>query len=347
MIDEKIINWLCLSYSKGIGPKTFWAMLKKYGSAEEALKYVKEKFSRDKAIKTLKSINYNVLLADDEKFPVEFKRSSTCPPVLFYQGNLNILKKRKIAIIGARNASIAGTKIARQMASKLSDKFAIVSGLAKGIDANAHLGSLEKTENQSAIAILPFSLENIYPKENEWIYKMIEKNGLLISEVFPYSVPDQGMFQARNRLLSLLSNGIVVVEAGLKSGTMSTVKLALDLGSEIMVVPGSPLDPRYSGSNALIKNGAPLIRDYFDVLEIMDETVNFEERVEPKKFEFNQNNSSEKTKKVLSAISSVPTSLDVISAQTNIEISELLTIITNLEIEGKIIKYYTNEVVLA
>jgi DNA processing protein len=348
VIDEKILDWVCLSNTAGIGSKTFWTLLNKYKTATEALNYVKNPFSKQKAKQILKSINYEILLANDKDFPIELKRSCSCPPMLFYKGDKSILSKRKIGIVGARNASIHGMKIARTLAEKLSSEFAIISGLAKGIDANAHVGSLECPENKSAIAVLPFSLENVYPKENKNIYEKIAKYGLLISEVFPYSVPEQGMFQGRNRLISLLAQGMIIIEAGVKSGTMSTAKIALDYGCEVMAVPGSPLDPRYFGSNLLIKNGAPLIQNYYDVIEVLgaDNRVPSQPPIETKKIIEKQDN-FEKYEKVLSVLSSTPVSIDLISKYVQIEIPELLRIISDLEILGKIIKYCANEIALA
>jgi DNA processing protein len=347
VIDDIILDWFCLSNTVGIGPKKFWALMKKYKTAKESLNYVKYPFPRNKAKEILKSINYKTLLATDATFPIELKRNSSCPPMLFYQGDKSILAKEKVAIVGARNASIQGMKIAKTLGEKLSTDYAIVSGLAKGIDASAHLGVLSCLETKSAIAVLPFSLENIYPKENKNIYEKIAQNGLLISEVTPYSVPEQGMFQARNRLISLLSKGVIIIEASLKSGTMSTAKLALDYGCEVMVVPGSPLDPRYAGSNLLIKNGAPLIQNFYDVLEILGKDSSKLEHVhlETKRISYDEDDA--KYEKVLAALSNNPVSFDIISEYTQIEIPELLRIVSDLEILGKVIKHYTNEIALA
>jgi DNA processing protein len=238
--------------------------------------------------------------------------------------------------------------IAKNLSSKLADKFAIVSGLAKGIDSSAHIGSLERPENKAAIAVLPTGIDRIYPKENAPLYEKIAKHGVLITEVSPCVNSDFGMFQARNRIISLLADGMVVIEAAAKSGTLATAKAALDFGCEVMVVPGSPIDPRCFGSNILIKNGATLVQNHFDVLEtlqfgesfdnspICDHTIIVEEE-----------GTLDLKDKLLSLLSTEATSLDEISCHMNISMPKLLCIISELEISGKIVKHATNEVSLA
>ena len=347
MIDESVLDWFCLINSKGVGPKTFWAMLRAYKTAKESLKYVKDSFPRDEAKKILKSLKSEIILANDELFPKELKRSASCPPILFYRGDISLLLKKKIAIVGARNASINGMSIAHKLAKNLSPTFAIVSGLAKGIDTSAHKGSLENIEIKSAIAVLPFGIDEIYPKENIKLHEQIGQHGLLLSEVPPHrNGMDQGMFQARNRIIAMLSSGIIVIEAALKSGTMATAKLALDIGCEVMAVPGSPIDPRSAGCNLLIKNGATLIENHIDVLENLgspesNEQLVFQDSIAPQGYDC-----QDKKSQVLAVLSSEPIPIDLISKYTNISMQDLLVIISDLEISEKIIKYSTNEIAL-
>lgn len=342
-ISDTILDWFCLISTRGVGPKTFWTLMKMYQSASEALKHVENPFSRADAEKRLKSMDCNVILTNDVLFPKLLKRSTFCPPLLFYQGDKSILSKRKVAIIGARNSSINGQKIARNLASKLASEFTIVSGLAKGIDASAHKGSLDG--NKSAIAIVPFGFDNIYPKENQKLFQEIAEKGLVLSEI-PYGNPiDQGMFQSRNRIISLISEGLVVIEAGYKSGTMATATMALDFGCEIMVVPGTPTDPRNLGSNSLIKNGAHLIQNHFDVLEILGVS----DYAKSKQSELSIcNNISVPVHKneVLSLLSETPVSLDELSMHLNIGIRELLCTVSELEISGDICRTSSNEIIL-
>jgi DNA processing protein len=322
-------------------------MMRSYQTAKESLKYVVEPFSRNKAEKLLRAANCGIILANESDFPASLKRSCHCPPLLFYKGNRSLLKKRKIAIVGARNASISGMSIAKNMASKLSDRFAIVSGLARGIDASAHLGSLENPEHEAAIAVLPTGINRIYPKENIGIYNRIAQCGLLITEVPPDSGPDVGMFQARNRIISLLAEGMIIIEAAAKSGTLATARAALDVGCEIMVVPGSPVDPRSYGSNLLIKNGATLVQNYVDVLEVLQ----FEDKKEQLEMvtqdTVNDDIGDNINSKILSLLSAKAVSLDELACHINISVPRLLCIISELEITGKVVKHSTNEVSLA
>lgn len=342
-ISDTILDWFCLINTRGIGPKTFWALMKTYQSATEALKHIENSFPRADAEKRLRSMDCEVILANDALFPELLQRSTFCPPLLFYKGDKSILSKRKVAIIGARNSSINGQKIARNLASKLATEFTIVSGLAKGIDTSAHKGSLEG--NKSAIAIVPFGFDNIYPKENQKLFQEIAEKGLVLSEI-PYSSPvDQGMFQARNRIISLISEGLIVIEAGYKSGTISTATMALDFGCEIMVVPGTPTDPRNLGSNSLIKNGAHLIQNHFDVLEILGVSDHAKGKQSELSVCNNISNSVHKNE-VLSLLSENPVSLDELSMLLNVGIRDLLCLVSELEISGDICRTSMNEIIL-
>jgi DNA processing protein len=351
MFDDVVLDWFCLINAKGVAPKTFWAMMRNFKTAKESLKHVSDPFPRALAIKTLKSMDCGVILANEPIFPKLLKRSCSCPPMLFYKGDKSILAKRKIAIIGARNASITGRSIGKNLASNLSREFAIVSGLAKGIDTAVHDGALEAPSNKSAIAILPFGFDNIYPKENMKLYDVLAKNALVLTEIPNGRPADHGAFQARNRIIALLSEAIIVIEAAVKSGTMATTKMALDFGCEVLVVPGSPVDPRYFGSNMLIKNGATLIQSHTDVLDALQQYQTNEQQI----VECSPNpqvdavatSPNTDSSKVLSMLSDTPVPIDEIAAHTNLPIRALLCIISELEMEGRIVKYATNEIALA
>ncbi|MDR1390927.1 MAG: DNA-processing protein DprA [Holosporales bacterium] len=344
MLNDVVIDWFCLINSKGIGPKTFWAMMRSYKSAKESLKHTPTPYPKKEAEKVLKSLSCEIILANDGDFPKSLRRSSSCPPILFFKGDKSILSKRKIAIIGARNASINGKTIAKNLAANLSKEFAIVSGLARGIDTSAHLGSLEDINDKASIAVLPFGFSNIYPKENKYLFEKIAENGLVLTENPLGSLVEQGMFHSRNRIITLLSEAVIVVEAAAKSGTMATAKLALDFGCEVLVVPGSPIDPRNFGSNLLIKNGAILIQNYFDVLDSLGVQ---EIKIEPKEADTKEKSDIlDKSEEILSLLSEAPVTLDELASHTNIDMRSLLCIISDLEISGKIVKCSTNEIVL-
>lgn len=349
-MHQTIVDWFCLINSPKIGPKTFWSLLRGYGTAEESLKHIQNRFPQKEAEKILGSFKGKIIIASDNNFPKELRRSTSCPPMLFYYGNENLLKNTKIAIIGARNSSLNGKSMAYQISRDLSNYFTIVSGLARGIDTSAHLGALKN--NMNTIAILPFSFNNVYPKENQKLFDQIKEWGLVITEVPPHKNPDQGMFHARNRIISLLSRGMIVIEAALKSGSLATAKIALDIGTEVMAVPGSPTDPRSRGCNLLIKNGAPLIESYLDVLDIIKPDINNNiDNNSQLKFENNEiecsiSDSIDIKEKILSLLSDSPTPIDIIQMTLNIPMKDLLYYISELEIMGAITKCSTNEIVL-
>jgi DNA processing protein len=238
------------------------------GSFEKIYKAIndKEEFNQDELNDYKKRLkcSYTTIISDD--YPESLKRIS-CPPfVLFYYGDLSLLKQKTIGVIGMREASQYGKDATKYFVKELADlDFVIVSGLAKGIDGMAHkqcLDSLGKT-----VAILGCGIDYCYPKENIELYNEIKKNHLLISE-YPFDIPPQKWyFRARNRLISGFSDSILVIEAKKKSGTMITVGYALEQGKEVMCIPS----PYYGnqGCNLLIQQGAKLVKNIEDIVELI------------------------------------------------------------------------------
>jgi len=188
------------------------------------------------------------------------------PPILWARGDISLLNKPSIGMVGARNASSLGGRTARMLAAELSEQgHVIVSGLARGIDTSAHIASLEL----GTIAVLAGGVDVIYPSENAHLARDISLKGLLISEQPMGLAPQARHFPRRNRLISGLSIGLVVVEAAAKSGSLITARNALDQGREVLAVPGHPFDARASGCNMLIRDGATLVRSAADVLETL------------------------------------------------------------------------------
>ncbi|MBQ9440832.1 MAG: DNA-protecting protein DprA [Alphaproteobacteria bacterium] len=357
MLDSNTLDWIKLSNIHGIGNKKFWSLIRYYKTASEALKHVSldgnnkvfndifiEKFLHDYKCKT-NLLTYN-------NFPYKSTYFETyCPPVLYYRGNVNILNdKPRIAIIGARNSSISGKTIASIMAENLAPHFIITSGMAHGIDTSALKAALNK--GHPVLAILPFGFDNIYPKDNTKLFEKIAENGLVITSVFPNKTPDPGMFHARNRLLVLLSKGVVVIEAAVKSGTMSTANLALDFGIEVMVVPGSPLDHRYYGSNLLIKNGAPLVQNAQDVIDIIggNKMVNNTLNISTEDIDtdiVDKSHSTNISDIILSKLSTVPTTIDELVIETKFTVPKILAAVSELVLEGKVIRTPSNSLVIS
>ncbi|MDA0901813.1 MAG: DNA-processing protein DprA [Proteobacteria bacterium] len=277
--DEQIVNWIRLSRSQNIGRNTFFNLLEFFGSVDKALENAAELsikgglkkpiaiYPRNKAIEELertRRFGANIITFNDPKYPLLLKEISDPPPILTYRGNADLLNKDIVAIVGPRNSSFAGCKFAKIIAEGLGRAGIIVSsGMARGIDTVAHQSSLQS----GTIAVLAGGIDHIYPSENHQLYHQIADCGVVISEI-PFGVlPRGGNFPQRNRIISGLSLGVVVIEATLRSGTLITARLAAEQNREVFAVPGSPFDPRSHGANRLIKNGATMITSVDDILD--------------------------------------------------------------------------------
>ncbi|WP_085904446.1 DNA-processing protein DprA [Kiloniella majae] len=278
-LEEKL-DWLQLIRSRSVGPITFYKLLERFGSAHEALKALTAKAiknnQKDPVIKRsnidhelvrIEKFGAELIAYGEENYPPLLAQIPDAPPLIQVLGNTQFLKKRTVAIVGARNASSNGITLAKELAQNLGQfGFLIASGLARGIDTAAHQGAIQN----GTIAAVAGGLDVIYPPENKLLYEAIIENGALISEMPLGSEPQAKHFPRRNRLVSGLSRGVVVIEASLKSGSMITARLAQEQGRETMAIPGSPLDPRSKGGNALIKQGAILVETAQDIVEALE-----------------------------------------------------------------------------
>ena len=279
--DQERLDWLQLIRTDSIGPITFHRLIKKYGSAAEALTALPElssnagrkkplrAASRDEAQEELNradEINARLISFCEPDYPQMLAAIPDPPPVIYLCGHASLFEKPAVAIIGARNASAVGRKIARTLAAGLGEAdVTVVSGLARGIDGAAHDASIES----GTIAVVAGGVDVIYPPEHEELTRAIASRGALISERPPGYQPTARDFPRRNRLISGLSRGVIVVEAAAKSGTLITARFALEQGREVFAVPGSPLDPRCQGANKLIRDGAMLVQEAQDVLDVL------------------------------------------------------------------------------
>jgi DNA processing protein len=191
------------------------------------------------------------------------------PPIITIMGHAHVWQKDCVALVGARNASANGCQFAQRLAKELGGAgLALVSGLARGIDSFVHKGSLAS----GTVAVIAGGIDNIYPPENEMLYRQIRESGVVISEQPFGSIPFAGSFPGRNRIIAGMSLGTVVVEASPKSGSLITARLAQEYHREVMAVPGSPLDPRSKGGNQLLKQGAVMVETMHDVLQAIQST---------------------------------------------------------------------------
>lgn len=282
MQEEEILDYLQLINTENIGPKTFFQFLKQFGSASNALQNLPAKYHlidrkfAENEVKLAKSLGIKILISSMPEYPQALLNIPDYPPVLYALGKTEILNSAySCAIVGSRNASINGRKLASKIAYDLTNQgVVIISGMARGIDSSAHKGSLYAQNQQGAtIAVLGTGIDIPYPTENTDLYHQIAKQGCLISE-FPIGTKPQSMnFPRRNRIISGISRGVLVVEANLHSGSLITAYTAAEQGRDVMAVPGSPLDGRASGTNKLIKDGAALVENADDIITILQSST--------------------------------------------------------------------------
>ena len=279
--DREKLDWLQLIRTHTIGPITFHRLVAKHRSARSAIDALPElshKAGRAVPLRASSRALAEAELAEAERrgarliascepdYPRALAAIDDHPPLLYVCGHPALFDKPAVAIIGARNASGVGRKIARALAGDLGAAgLAVVSGLARGIDGAAHEASLAT----GAIAVVAGGVDVIYPPEHEELTARIAAQGALVSEQPMGRRPTARDFPKRNRLISGLSRGVVVVEAAARSGTLITATFANDQGREVFAVPGSPLDPRCQGANRLIRDGATLVETAEDILDAL------------------------------------------------------------------------------
>ncbi len=267
-----------LALTQNVGAITFRDLLARFGTAVEALDSLPQMAaasgrkhlnipslsSIEPKLDALKAFGGELVVLGDKNYPEILAATDDAPPFLTAKGRLELLANDSIAIVGARNASAMGQKFSRMIASALGKAgLVITSGLARGIDGAAHTGALET----GTVAVLGGGLDVYYPPENHALQDKISETGLLLSEHFLGTRPQANHFPRRNRIISGLSLGIMVVEAALRSGSLITARLAGEQGRDVFAVPGSPLDPRSSGANKLIRDGAILVESVEDILD--------------------------------------------------------------------------------
>ncbi len=279
MSDAERLAWLRLSRAENVGPVTFYRLIETFGTAQKALEALPTLSKRggrqkpltlpppsaaEQEIERLTRLKGSLVTAADTDYPLPLAALEDAPPILSAIGNISLLRRPSIGIVGARNASLNGRRFAGVLARDLGAAgYAIASGLARGIDTAAHEGSL----STGTIAVVAGGIDVVYPPENQKLYEQIAEQGLILAESPLGQQPFAQSFPRRNRIVSGLSAGVVVVEATERSGSLITARLAGEQGRDVYAVPGHPLDPRAAGPNSLIRDGATLARDAKDVLE--------------------------------------------------------------------------------
>ncbi len=278
--NEDPADWLRLIRSRRIGPTTFHRLVAEHGSVAAALAALPD-IARAAGVEDYKlcpmgvvvaemnqgrAVGARLLLWGQDGYPAGLQEIADAPPILWTQGNLDLLQRPMVALVGARNASSLGLRMARRLGEGLGAAgLVVVSGLARGVDAEAHQAALFT----GTVAVQAGGVDHIYPAENTRLAQDIAEQGCRISEQPMGTEPQTRHFPMRNRIISGLCRAVVVVEAATKSGSLITAEAALEQGREVFAVPGHPFDARAAGCNRLIRDGATLVRGAQDILEAL------------------------------------------------------------------------------
>ena len=367
MNKQRLISYIRLINTSGIGPIGFKKLISKFGDVDVALKELARKkeiyplAQAEEELMTAEIKHVKLITIEDKEYPYNLKQIEDCPPILYALGNINLLKNdNAVAMVGSRNASISACHLAEKLAADLSSKdIVVVSGLARGIDAAAHSGAL--SANGNTVAVLGTGIDVVYPKENQKLYEAVAKNGLILSE-FPFHTKAQAShFPRRNRIVSGLSKGTLVIEASLRSGSLITAHQALDQGRDVYAVPGAPYDDRCAGCNKLLREGALLVESAEDIINNFTFTpVKFTVRQSKNLetadlFEYsldNQENNSDISEQdnysvLLSLLSEKGESIDAVIRYMKLPAEQVLTMIVELELDNKIIRLPGNKIAKA
>ena len=359
LTDVDRLTHLRLIRSRRVGPTTFHRLLQEYGSAQQALDALPDiahaagvknytTCPTDVAEQELamgQNIGARLICTGDADYPVALYDLPDAPPVLWMRGRADLLTRPMIALVGARNASSLGTRIARKLAGELGEAgFTVVSGLARGVDTAAHHAALP----HGTCAVMAGGIDVVYPLENLTLADQIFAEGIVLSEQPVGMQPMARHFPMRNRIISGLSCAVVVVEATLKSGSLITARDALDQGREVLAVPGHPIDARASGCNALIRDGATLARDAGDILSVIGQPTASvaRDRTLPSATSINvpapdptgTGGHADLGRQILSLLGPTPIGMDQLIRDCATPARLVMPALTVLELEGKIEK---------
>jgi DNA processing protein len=332
---------LRLARTSRIGPVAFHEALAHFGSARAACAQLdttsEAAIAREE--EALARVGGRFLVLGDAAYPPALAALPDAPAVLSAIGDLELLARPTLAVVGAREASVMACRLAGEFAGALGAAgFVVASGLARGIDAAAHKAALAT----GTVAVLAGGIDQVYPPQNAGLHEAIAAKGLLLSES-PWGTPPVARaFPRRNRIVSGLSRGVVVIEAAARSGSLITAHRAAEQGREVFVVPGSPADPRYAGSNSLIRDGAILTRDINDILSVIQAPrCALQVPVKPR-----ENPAHPEAPKVLAALGSVPTLVDELVRRCQVSAAAVAEVLLALELEGRLERHRGNRVSL-
>ncbi len=352
--EETLFSWLRLLRSRRVGPTTFHRLLTEHGSADAALSALPDVAAAagvedyqphtieatQSELRAGKRAGARLISMLDPAYPKNLAQIDDAPPLLWCMGNTPILQRTMVAMVGARNASSLGTRMAQSLARDLSDAgFVVVSGLARGVDAAAHAASLDK----GTIGVLAGGVDVLYPQENSKLAGDMIQSGVRLSEQPMGLQPFARHFPTRNRIISGMAELVIVVEAAAKSGSLITARNALDQGRDVCAVPGHPFDARAAGSNLLLRDGATLIRSATDVIDMLPKPkapqsqFNFAETAatapRPKR---NLRDIAKLHTLILDRLGPSPLAEDQLIRDLDLDADKVSPAVTDLELNGKV-----------
>lgn len=356
--DAERVDWLRLAGTEHVGPISFFQLIDRFGSAREALAAlptIARRGGRSGGPKSpsvaeaqaqvagLAKAGGRWIAATEPDYPALLREIADPPPLITTIGRTELLGKRSVAVVGARNASANGRKLARDLARDLAAAgLMVVSGLARGIDAMAHDGALPST-----VAVVAGGADVVYPEENRALQERIGAEGLIVAEMAPGTVPQARHFPRRNRIISGLSLATVVVEAAERSGSLITARFAAEQGRDVFAIPGSPLDPRARGCNGLIREGATLVQGAEDVLEGLGRHADPAPKrtVEPTP-KYDEGEADRARSTVLELLGPGPVSVDELIRQCHMSAPAVLAVLLEAELAGRLDRHPGNKVSL-
>lgn len=350
--DRQRLAWLRLIRTDNVGPATFRDLINRFGSAEAALEALPELAKRGGArklrippeeevvaeIELAQRLGASFIAIGEPEYPPLLTGIDHPPPIIAARGRLELLREPAFGIVGARNASLAATKLAQRFAAELGrEGLILVSGLARGIDAAVHQASL----STGTIGVLAGGLDKPYPPENDALHAALCEEGVVLSEMpFGWS-PRSRDFPRRNRIVAGCSYGLLVVEAAIRSGSLISARLANEMGRLVFAIPGSPLDPRAAGTNGLIKQGASLVTETRDIVEALVPLIgklppNYQGAEEPPDLSGAPAPEDDDRMRVVDALTVAPVEVDELIRFTGLMPAQITLILLELDLAGRI-----------
>ncbi|EWY40091.1 DNA processing protein DprA [Skermanella stibiiresistens SB22] len=365
LTDPERLDWLRLIRTENVGPVTFARLMERFDTAGQAITALPDlarrggrkaplkvcsKAEAEREVAAARKLGVRLIASCEPDYPIPLAATDDAPPIIAVRGHPHLLTKRCVAMVGARNASTNGKRFAESLARDLGAAgYVVVSGMARGIDTSAHQGAMER----GTIAVVAGGVDVIYPEENGGLYARLVDQGAVVAECSLGTQPIARHFPRRNRVISGLSLGVVVVEATPKSGSLITARLAGEQGREVFAVPGSPLDPRCQGPNDLLRSGAHLTETVQDIINVLEAVAIPRMREKEgdlfsaaKGMQLDDASFEEIRDRLLECLGYSPVPVDELVRGCQLSASVVRSVLTELDLAGRVQQLPGNQVVL-